>query len=106
MKDPKQNSALQRITLPLKAVRIRVLTKNYKDLGHASGFIRKDEGKLYLYTCWHIVTGFDPYDIRVTGKLPDREYLSIEMQDADKSQNWRDENWTAHVGFADNRGTG
>jgi len=48
----------------------------------ASGFIRREFEHLYLYTCWHVVTGFDPNDVKVGHALPNRRYLRVALQAA------------------------
>jgi hypothetical protein len=77
----------QRLRLPFVAVRLQALDVNQEPMPGfvASGFIRKVEEQLYLYTCWHVVTGFDRYAIDVGFTLPDRRYLEITLQAADKS---------------------
>jgi hypothetical protein len=64
----------QRGTLQFKAVRIQPLDSNGKPIPHpdggvriASGFILREPGGLFLYTCWHVVTGGID---RNTRKLP------------------------------------
>ena len=52
----------------------------------ASGFIRRESERLYLYTCWHVVTGFDPNEIEVGNRLPARQYIKLALQCADQSQ--------------------
>ena len=52
----------------------------------ASGFVRRESGRLYLYTCWHVVTGFDPHDVRIPFNRPSREYLKVALQMADQRQ--------------------
>jgi hypothetical protein len=46
----------------------------------ASGFVRREADGLWLYTCWHVVTGFDPYNIRVGLELPRRRHLRVALQ--------------------------
>ena len=77
----------QRFELPLKAVLIRCLNEEKKPTGHgASGFIRQEGNNLYLYTCWHVVTGYDKNDLKVRNELPNRAFLEIELKDAQKPQ--------------------
>ena len=52
----------------------------------ASGFIRREAGKLWLYTCWHVVTGFNPYDIKVGLQLPERRGLRVALQASEERQ--------------------
>lgn len=74
----------QRFMLKFKAVLIRCLDKDKKPIlnSTASGFIVKDNGKNFLYTCWHVVTGYNKYDLKFRYP-PTRKYLQIELQDSD-----------------------
>jgi len=76
----------QRSELPFKAVLIRCLDQQQRPLSHASGFIRREGNKLFLYTCWHVVTGYDRNDLIIGNQLPSRAFLSIELQGSDKKQ--------------------
>lgn len=76
----------QRFILPLKAVLIRCLDEQQRQLNHASGFIRREGSKLFLYTCWHVVTGYDRNDLKIGNQLPNRAFLSVELQTSDSSQ--------------------
>ena len=76
----------QRFELPFKAVLVRCLDENKQPLNHASGFIRRESDKLFLYTCWHVVTGYDRNELKVSNRLPNRAFLSIELQASDKKQ--------------------
>lgn len=55
----------QRNSLQFKAVIIQCLDKNDACLKTASGFIRRENSKLYLYTCWHVVTDYNPNELKV-----------------------------------------
>jgi hypothetical protein len=46
----------------------------------ASGFVRIEDGVPFLYTCWHVVTGYDRNDLRVTNALPKRAFLEVFLQ--------------------------
>ena len=46
----------------------------------------KDEGRHFLYTCWHVVTGYDPYNIQVGLEEPKRLFLRIKLQNSEKRQ--------------------
>lgn len=75
-----------RTLLPFKSVQIICLDYNQKEIdgSFASGFIiQEDEGK-YLYTCWHVVTGFDIHNLKVGNCLPNRKYLKLKLQAAEK----------------------
>jgi hypothetical protein len=64
-------------------VQLRCLDEGRKPLRHASasGFVRIEDGIPYLYTCWHVVTGYDRNDLRVTNALPRRAFLEVFLQD-------------------------
>jgi len=76
----------QRYELPFKAVLIRVLNEQKNQISHASGFIRRENGSLFLYTCWHVVTGYDKNDLKIRNQLPDRAFLQIDLKGVDKRQ--------------------
>lgn len=76
----------QRFELPFKAVLIRVLDEDKRSLFHASGFIRKEGNELFLYTCWHVVTGYDKNELKVKNCLPNRAFLEVDMKNVDKRQ--------------------
>ena len=78
--------SFQRYQLPLKAVLLRCLDDQKRPLCTASGFLRREGSDLFLYTCWHVVTGYDKNDLRVGHQLPNRIYLEINMQDAQTRQ--------------------
>jgi hypothetical protein len=40
-----------------------------------------EDGVPFLYTCWHVVTGYDRNDLRVTNALPKRAFLEVFLQD-------------------------
>lgn len=86
MKNSAEPLLNQRFELPFKAVLIRCLDEQYQPITHASGFIRREGEKLFLYTCWHVVTGYDRNDLRIGNQLPNRAFLSIELQAVDKKQ--------------------
>jgi hypothetical protein len=56
----------QRFMLPHRAALLTIFDANGKQVKVASGFLRLEGVKLFLYTCWHTVTGLD----RNTRKLP------------------------------------
>jgi hypothetical protein len=43
----------------MKAVRLETFNKERKPLTRASGFLIRETDGLFLYTCWHVVTGID-----------------------------------------------
>src|ERR1700722_9082401 len=73
----------QRSELSFRSVQIRCLDEGRKPLKHASasGFIRIEDGVPFLYTCWHVVTGYDRNDLRVTNALPKRAFLEVFVRD-------------------------
>lgn len=78
----------QQFELPFKAVLLRCLNEDQQVIANTtgSGFIRRERNGYFLYTCWHLVTGYDPNNIVVTNVLPDRRYLEVAFQDADERQ--------------------
>jgi len=78
----------QRYELPFLGVRIECLDENQNPVrgAVASGFLRHEHGTLYLYTAWHVVTGFDPHHIEVGFALPKRRYIRVSLQDARSPQ--------------------
>jgi hypothetical protein len=73
----------QRSELAFRSVQLRCLDEHRKPLKHASasGFVRIEEGVAFLYTCWHVVTGYDRNHLRVTNTLPKRAFLEVFIQD-------------------------
>jgi len=65
--------------LYLTAVLLEFLDKDKQLIPntYASGFIRQEADNLYLYTCWHVVTGYNPDDIKTSNSLPNRRYLKV-----------------------------
>ncbi|MEO5715482.1 MAG: hypothetical protein ABIT37_18535 [Luteolibacter sp.] len=84
MPETKIAMASQRFLLPYVGIILQCLDENQNpiDGAFASGFIRREEDGLYLYTCWHVVTGFNPSDIRIPINRPSRRYLKVTMQGA------------------------
>jgi hypothetical protein len=73
----------QLFDLPFKAVLLQCLDETLQPLPKttATGFIRRERNDLYLYTCWHVVTGYNKNDLKVL-RPPKRIFLQIQMQDA------------------------
>jgi hypothetical protein len=73
----------RRAELSFRAVRLRCLDERGEPLKHASasGFVRIEDGVPFLYTCWHVVTGYDRNDLRVTNALPKRAFLEVFVRD-------------------------
>lgn len=77
------NKNIPYFLLPLKAVHLETLRQDGKVDSVASGFIRREGGKFFLYTNWHVVTGYDPRDLKV--KVPPlRTELSVHLQGCGK----------------------
>lgn len=77
-------TALQhRSELSFRSVQLRCLDEGRRPLKHASasGFVRVEDGVPFLYTCWHVVTGYDRNHLRVTNALPKRAFLEVLVQD-------------------------
>ncbi len=64
-------------------MQLRCLDEGRKPLKHASasGFVRVEDGVPFLYTCWHVVTGYDRNHLRITNALPKRAFLEVFVQD-------------------------
>lgn len=82
-----QPNFMDRMALTMKAVHVQCLDESQSRIKGtvASGFIVESNGRLYLHTCWHVVTGFDMYDVKVSGVLPNRKYLELSFQGFDNS---------------------
>jgi hypothetical protein len=78
----------QRFDLPLVGALIQCLDSDRKPItgAFASGFVRRESEGLFLYTCWHVVTGFNPYDVQVGHTLPERRFLQVALQAANTRQ--------------------
>src|ERR1700744_4616965 len=75
------NLSTQLFLLPFKSVRLTALDEQQREIVGAtsSGFIRQEADGYYLYTCWHVVSEFDPNDLKVKHP-PRRRYLKVSMQ--------------------------
>ncbi|MFT5491977.1 MAG: hypothetical protein ACI8V5_002342 [Limisphaerales bacterium] len=80
--------ATQRLELSFTAAILQCLDDQKEPIAgaFASGFVRRENDRLYLYTCWHVVTGFNPHDVKIPFKRSSREYLQIALQMADQRQ--------------------
>jgi len=69
----------------MKAVHIQCLDENRDPVpgAYASGFIVESNGSRYLYTCWHVVTGFNMHDIRIGKSVPNRRFIEMNFQGFD-----------------------
>jgi hypothetical protein len=50
----------------------------------ASGFLLRDDAELYLYTCWHVVTGIELANPVLPGTNQRRSRLKVSMQRSEK----------------------
>ena len=77
-----------RISLNMKAVHIQCLDKTQQPIkgAYASGFLVQEGEELFLYTCWHVVTGFNMHDVKLGYTLPNRKFLEVSLQFCDKRQ--------------------
>jgi hypothetical protein len=50
----------------------------------ASGFLLRDDAELYLYTCWHVVTGIELANPVLPGSSQRRSRLKVSMQRSEK----------------------
>jgi hypothetical protein len=74
------------MAVPLKAVQIQILDAQKTAIKNASGFIVKELESLFLYTCWHVVTGFNMHDLRVGLEPPKGIFLKVNLQNAEEQQ--------------------
>lgn len=68
-------------------VKILALNEDGKEVSYATGFLVKETDDVYLYTCWHIVTGFDFLNVKVTHEdwPPKRRKIAIFFPSITKS---------------------
>ena len=83
---PTKSHGSFRTLLTFKAVQIICLDENQKEIdgSYASGFITQEGNDKYLYTCWHVVTGLDIYNLKVGNSLPNIKYLKLKLQASEK----------------------
>lgn len=55
-----------------KSVRLDILDQQRKSCAQATGFVIKEQDGLFLYTCWHVVTGVYFLDPKVLRPSPRR----------------------------------
>jgi hypothetical protein len=72
-------------SLSLKSVHLEILNNDRNKVGVASGFIFREEDKLFLLTCWHVATGFDPNNLQVKTP-PNRAAIRIHLMGARQPQ--------------------
>ena len=79
----KQPLVVQRSLLPFVGVSLECLDENKKPVGFVgSGFIRRENNRLFLYTCWHLVSGFDLNDIKIGRTRPNRRHVRVDFKGA------------------------
>lgn len=68
---------LTEFELSVRPVKVELLDQNQNPLGKtATGFLFEEHGQQWLYTCWHVITGFNPFDIEVRAP-PNRHYIKV-----------------------------
>lgn len=74
----------QRLSLSHKAVMVHCLDENGNKIAgaYASGFILREKDGLFLYTCWHVVTGFDMHALPMNYVKSNRRALKVSLQNA------------------------
>jgi hypothetical protein len=70
-------------------VKILVLDMDGQKISYATGFLVKETDDVYLYTCWHVLTGFDFFNVQVTNKHwpPQRRKIAISFPSLTQSEN-------------------
>ena len=73
---------LRKYFLPHTAVLVECLDSNKQEIqtATASGFIRQENERFFLYTCWHAVTGLHPDRISIERDFMQRRYLRVSLQ--------------------------
>jgi hypothetical protein len=77
-----QNSLL----VGLKAVRLETFDKDKRLLKRASGFLVKESDGLFLYTCWHVVTGVDFLQPNPLSPPRRRAFIKVYCQNVQEPQ--------------------
>jgi hypothetical protein len=77
-----------RFCLPYRAVHIQCIDEKDNEIinANASGFVVKENDELFLYTCWHVVTGFNMHDIKIPINHKIRNALKITLQNHENKQ--------------------
>jgi hypothetical protein len=90
------DSFAARNRMQFKAVRIEILDQHGQSVmvtprnGErrgpvvASGFLLRDDADLYLYTCWHVVTGIELANPVLPGTSQRRSRLKVSMQGSER----------------------
>lgn len=75
-------------SLPMKAVHIQCLDEEKRQINgaFASGFIVQEGRHRFLYTCWHVVTGYNMHNVEVGRNLPNRRFLEVNLQNCETPQ--------------------
>jgi hypothetical protein len=74
------------IMVGLKAVRLETLDEDKNLLTRASGFLVKETDGLFLYTCWHVVTGVDFLQPNSLSPPKRRVFIKAYCQDVQERQ--------------------
>jgi hypothetical protein len=77
--DTKKPLFFERSLLPHKAVMIECLNNQKEPIekAYASGFILKESDGLYLYTAWHVITGYDLHNLPPNYQQPNRMEIRL-----------------------------
>lgn len=77
-----------KMSLSMRSVHIQCLNENKEPINgaYASGFIVQENKQTFLYTCWHVVTGFNMHNVEVGRSLPNRKFLEVNLQNCDTQQ--------------------
>jgi hypothetical protein len=78
------NNALQKYSLGHTAVKLDCLDIDKNNIASATGFFLQRKGSLYLYTCWHVVTGIKSWQPLLFSRSNDaraRRFLLVSSQD-------------------------
>lgn len=73
--------------LEYKSVHLQCLDEHQDPIENAfaTGFIINEENGMFLYTCWHVVTGFDMNNIEYEEK-PIRKFIELSLQKQEFTQ--------------------
>ncbi|MEL7071709.1 MAG: hypothetical protein AAGN15_24100 [Cyanobacteria bacterium J06581_3] len=74
------SNGIESLNLTDKSVFVQCLDSVKNPLAVASGFIVKEQKQLFLYTCWHVVTGFNPQNVKIppsSSSIQDRVFLEL-----------------------------
>ena len=63
--------------LGMKALKLQLFDDDRRQLSDATGFMIAEDNRLFLYTCWHVVSGVDPSNVRPKDAPKRRRYLKI-----------------------------